>query len=49
MSRVLRYGPSVNRLGTFGRWAFAEFSDVSKIHGEFDKLVSGYLPEDAAA
>lgn len=48
MTWTLIWGPGMNRLGTFGRWAFAEFTDVSEFHGEFDKLVSGYLPEDAA-
>jgi type III restriction enzyme len=27
--------PGVNRLGTFGRWAFAEFTDVYMIESEF--------------
>ena len=39
--------PGVNNLGTYGRWAFAEFGDVyqieadfaAKVAGEFDKLV----------
>ena len=41
--------PGVNALGTFGRWAFAEFTDVYEIEAEFDKLVTSHLPEDAAA
>ena len=41
--------PGVNALGTFGRWAFAEFTDVYEIESGFDALVSSYLPEDAAA
>ena len=41
--------PGVNALGTFGRWSFAEFTDVYEIEAEFDTLVSGYLHEDAAA
>ena len=41
--------PGVNGLGTFGRWAFAEFTDVYELEAEFDALVTGYLPEDAAA
>jgi len=41
--------PGVNSLGTFGRWAFAEFTDVYEFQSEFDALVSSYLPEDAAA
>ncbi len=49
MTWTLIWGPGVNRLGTFRRWAFAESTEVSEIHGEFDKLVSDYLPENAAA
>ena len=41
--------PGVNALGTFGRWAFAEFTDVHEFESEFSVLVSSYLPEDAAA
>ena len=41
--------PGVNALATFGRWAFAEFTDVYEIEAEFDKLVTSHLPEDAAA
>ncbi|MCY4592406.1 MAG: hypothetical protein OXE86_18005 [Alphaproteobacteria bacterium] len=39
----------MNQLGTFGRWAFAEFTEIYEFHDEFDKLVSGYFPEDVAA
>ena len=31
--------PGVNNLGTFGRWAFAEFSDVYEIEKAFAKMV----------
>ncbi len=31
--------PAVNNLGTFGRWAFAEFTDVFEIDKAFKKLV----------
>jgi len=31
--------PGVNTLGTFGRWAFAEFTEVFTIREEFDSLV----------
>ena len=39
--------PGVNNLGTHGRWAFAEFTEVyeieadfkAKVEGEFDKMV----------
>jgi len=41
--------PGVNTLGTFGRWAFAEFRDAYEFESEFGALGSSYLPEDAAA
>ena len=39
--------PGVNNLGTYGRWAFAEFTDVyqmqadfeTKVEGEFNKMI----------
>lgn len=39
--------PGVNKLGTHGRWAFAEFGDVyemqedftQKVQAEFDKML----------
>ena len=39
--------PGVNHLGTYGRWAFAEFTDVfqiqadfkAKVEGEFNKMI----------
>jgi type III restriction enzyme len=31
--------PSVNNLGKFGRWAFAEFRSVFDIDSDFDKLI----------
>jgi len=40
--------PGVNALGTFGRWAFAEFTDVYEFEAEFDALVRGFLLADAA-
>ncbi len=40
--------PGVNALGTFGRWAFAEFTDVNEFEAGFDALVRGFLLEDAA-
>ena len=40
--------PGVNALGTFGRWAFAEFTDVYEFEAGFDALVRGFLLEDAA-
>ena len=43
--------PGVNNLGRFGRWAFAEFTDVftieeefnEKVEGEFDKMIETAL------
>jgi len=31
--------PGVNNLGTFGRWAFAEFTDVWEIEAGFAAMV----------
>ena len=31
--------PAVNSHGGYGRWAFAEFTDVHEIESEFDGLV----------
>jgi type III restriction enzyme len=33
--------PGVNHLGTYGRWAFAEFTDVYQIDDEFKAKVAG--------
>lgn len=41
--------PGVNGLGTFGRWAFAEFTDFYEIAAAFDQLVVGFVREDIAA
>jgi type III restriction enzyme len=43
--------PGVNRLGTYGRWAFAEFTEVyqiqsdftAKVAGEFEKMVQSVM------
>ena len=40
--------PGVNNLGAFGRWAFAEFTEVYQIDAEFDKLVSAFLAKTPA-
>jgi type III restriction enzyme len=32
--------PGVNNLGTYGRWAFAEFSDIYEIESEFAKKLA---------
>ena len=41
--------PGVNALGTFGRWAFAEFTDVYEIEAGFDELIGGSFPRPSAA
>ena len=41
--------PGVNHLGIYGRWAFAEFTEVSqieaKVKSEFNKMLSTYSKE----
>ena len=32
--------PAVNHAGTYGRWAFAEFTDVYEIEAGFETMVS---------
>ena len=31
--------PGVNNLGTHGRWAFAEFTEVFEIEADFSRLI----------
>ena len=31
--------PGVNNLGTYGRWAFSEFTDVFQMQADFEKQV----------
>jgi type III restriction enzyme len=33
--------PGVNNLGSYGRWAFAEFTEVYEIESEFKTRVEG--------
>ena len=40
--------PAVNRLGRFGRWAFAELRDPFTMADELDRLIAA-LDKDAAA
>lgn len=35
--------PGVNNLGSFGRWAFAEFTSVFDIESDFKVLIETYL------
>ena len=37
--------PGVNNLRQYGRWAFAEFTDVFDMEAGFDKLVQGAVRE----
>ena len=40
--------PGVNNLGSYGRWAFAEFTEVFEIEAEFGKLWSETYVEQTA-
>lgn len=48
--------PGVNNLGSYGRWAFAEFTDVfqmeddftAKLEAEFDKMIESVSPQSVA-
>ncbi|MDJ0944576.1 MAG: DEAD/DEAH box helicase family protein [Kiloniellales bacterium] len=40
--------PGVNNLGKFGRWAFAEFTEVYEIESEFGKLIESVLSPELA-
>ncbi len=45
--------PGVNHLGTYGRWALAEFTEVyqiesefkAKVDGEFARMIEGVVPK----
>ena len=41
--------PGVNRLGSHGRWAFAEFTSVFEIESEFNEIVRSFSAEAKAA
>ncbi len=49
--------PGVNQLGTYGRWAFAEFTDIyridsdfkAKVESEFNKMIDGAALQTAPA
>ena len=43
-----RWVPGVNNLGTMGRWAFAEFTDVFEIQTAFDALVESLSRQSPA-
>jgi len=40
--------PGVNNLGTYGRWAFAEFTSVFDMDGDFDKLIESFVASVSA-
>jgi type III restriction enzyme len=40
--------PGVNNLGRYGRWAFAEFTNVYAIPAAFDALIEGFVAGRAA-
>ena len=40
--------PGVNNLDKFGRWEFAEFTEVFEIEAEFAKLIERLIPEEVA-
>ena len=40
--------PGVNNLGSFGRWAFAEFTEVFEIETEFHTLLESFAAESFA-
>jgi type III restriction enzyme len=45
--------PGVNHLGTYGRWAFAEFTEIyqiesdfkAKVESEFTKMITSATPQ----
>ena len=47
--------PGVNNLGRFGRWAFAEFTEVyqieadfeAKVETEFNKMIEKFISEES--
>ena len=40
--------PGVNNLGKFGRWAFAEFTEVFEIEAKFNELIASFVAGKAA-
>ena len=37
--------PGVNRLGSFGRWKFAEFTDVYALQDDLEAEITAWLNE----
>jgi type III restriction enzyme len=40
--------PGVNHLGSYGRWAFVEFTDVFEMQAAFDRLIRSFVELAAA-
>jgi type III restriction enzyme len=40
--------PGVNNLGSFGRWAFAEFTAVYEIESQFNELIDQFTAAGVA-
>ncbi|ADK84966.1 type III restriction protein res subunit [Desulfarculus baarsii DSM 2075] len=40
--------PGVNNLGSYGRWAFAEFTEIFKLESDFRKLIDSFTAQQAA-
>jgi hypothetical protein len=38
---IIKLNDKWYHLGTYGRWAFAEFTEVYQIEAEFNKLIDG--------
>ena len=38
--------PGVNALGEFGRWAFAEFTEINEIESRFNQLISDLMTQN---
>jgi type III restriction enzyme len=34
---------SVNNLGNYGRWAFAEFTEIFEIEADFSRLIETHI------
>jgi type III restriction enzyme len=40
--------PGVNHLGTYGRWGFAEFTNLFQIESEFNKVIGSFISHSEA-
>ena len=41
--------PGINNLGSYGRWAFAEFTDAYDMEAAYDRLISAAITKSAVA